>query len=59
MEDTYDNKNANTNTHSSSCNCCHPNNNFNQNPHLSQDYINQARNQINNMSDNEFNDKSN
>jgi hypothetical protein len=42
---TYNNNNINNNI----------NNNFNQPPHLNQDYINQARNQINNMSDEQLN----
>ena len=62
VEDTNDNKvnQSNIHSHSNSCNCCPNNNNYNNNihnhpPHLSQEYINQARNQLNNMSDDQMN----
>ena len=61
VEDTYDKKTNNSHIHSNSCNCDHNHNNINNNnfsnqhPHLSQEYINQARNQINNMSDEQMN----
>ena len=49
---------SSSSTHGNSCNCCHSNNNINTNmppPNLNQDYINQARNHINNMSDEQMN----
>ena len=62
VEDSKENKNINNINTSSTYNSNFNNNynNFNNNfnnqpPHLNQDYINQARNQINNMSDEQLN----